>query len=108
MASLHYLNSKISDALYILTVHEGDACTRLARVLPKLRILSPASFPENIRDDFQWVQHMLNKGYKNPIPNVLPAKLTGIQNRTARKVIEKLIFIQDRINQLVAESTQQH
>ena len=101
MASLHYLNSKLSDALYILTVHEGDACTRLARVLPKLKILSLSSFPKDLRDDFQWVQSMIKKGNKNPFSNVLPAKLTGIQNRTARKVIEKLVFIQDRINSLL-------
>ena len=104
MSSLQYINSKLSDVLYILSVHEGDACTRLARVLPKLKILSPSSFPENIRDDFVWVKQMLKKGDKNPIPNVLPAKLTGVQNRTARKVIEKLVYIQDKINILVEDS----
>ena len=99
MASLRYIHEKLSDALYLITVHEGDACTRLARALPKL-ILSPDSFPAEVREDFKWVMSILEKGSKTSNPNVLPSKIRGIQNRTARKVIEKLVYI----NYIVAES----
>ncbi len=49
MTSLHYINSKLSDAIGILTVDEGDARTRLAKALPKIRILSTSSFPVELQ-----------------------------------------------------------
>ena len=104
MSSLQYLNEKLSDAIYILTVHEGDACTRLARAWHKLLILSPSSFPKELQKDYVWVKSMIKKGLKyksrqsdSPLPN----KLTGIQNRTARKIIEKIVYIQCEINLLL-------
>ncbi len=99
MASLIYLSSKLSDAIYTLTVHEGDARTRLARVLPKLSILPVSSFPVKLREDFKWVRETIERGIGTRFPDTPPpSKLTGIQNRTARKVIEKIIYIHDEIN----------
>jgi hypothetical protein len=37
MTSLNCVNSKLSDAIYILTVEEGDARSRLARAVPKIK-----------------------------------------------------------------------
>jgi len=99
MSSLQYINSKLSDALYILTVDEGDARTRLARVLPKIIILSTSSFPAELQKDFDWVMSTIERGIGiNPPGLPPPHKLTGITNHTASKVIKKLVDIQDRIN----------
>ncbi|MCD4720033.1 MAG: hypothetical protein K8S13_09265 [Desulfobacula sp.] len=104
MPKLHYINSKLYDAINILTTHEGDARTRLAKILPKVQRLPIKNFPQELQDDFMWVKDMLDKGNKNPISNVLPAKLTGIQNKTASKVIRKIIFIQNQVDLLIEES----
>ena len=98
MSSLQYINSKLSDALYILTVDEGDARTRLARVLPKIKVLSVSSFPAELQKDFQWVKLKIEKGIGFRLPDSpLPYKLTGITNATASKVIKKLLEIQEVI-----------
>ena len=109
MSSLHYLNEKLSDAIYTLTVHEGDACTRLARVLPKLKILTITSFPKDLQKDFIYTKEIIDKGLKhyniNNSPNYpLPAKLTGIRNSTARKAIEKLVKIQFELSCLLEDN----
>jgi hypothetical protein len=98
MSSLQYINSKLSDALYILTVDEGDARTRLARVLPKIKVLSTSSFPTELQKDFEWVKSKIEKGIGFRLPDSPPPyKLTGITNATASKVIKKLSEIQEVI-----------
>jgi hypothetical protein len=98
MSSLQYINSKLSDALYILTVDEGDARTRLARVLPKIKVLSTSSFPAELQKDFEWVKSKIEKGIGFHLPDSPPPyKLTGITNATASKVIKKLLEIQEVI-----------
>jgi hypothetical protein len=99
MTSLQYINSKIVDALYTLTVDEGDARTRLGRILPKIIILSTSSFPAELQKDFDWVKSTIERGIGiNPTGFPPPDMLTGITNFTASKVIKKLVDIQDRIN----------
>lgn len=99
MTSFQYINSKLLDALYTLTVDEGDARTRLAKVLPKIIILSTSSFPTELQKDFDWVKSTIERGIGiNTIGIPPPDKLTGITNFTASKVIKKLVDIQDRIN----------
>jgi hypothetical protein len=98
MPSLQYINEKLSDAVYTLAVHEGDARTRLARVIPKIMIHSPSSFPKELQKDFEWIQSMIKKGCSTNPPGLPPpAKLTGIKNTTASEVIKKLVFIQEEI-----------
>ena len=102
MASLQYINSKLSDAVYQLTVHEGDARTRLAKVLPKIIILPVSSFPQNLQKECEWIRQVIQRGIGCHSPDVTPPhKVTGIKTATYRKVIEKLFFIQDEINTLI-------
>jgi len=99
MASLENINSKLSDALYTLTIDEGDARTRLAKVLPKIMHLASSSFPEELQKDFEWIQSTIQRGIGSNFPGFPPPnKLTGITNPTASKVIIKLVDIQYRIN----------
>ena len=99
---LQYINEKLSDAIYTLTVHEGDARTRLACVSEKIQLLPGSSFPPNLQKDFLWVQETIKKGIGDrPINFPKPSKLHGIKNSTARKVIEKILFIQDVIDRLI-------
>lgn len=99
MSSLEYINSKLSDALYTLTVDEGDARTRLARVIPQIMHLSSSSFPEQLQQDFDWVQSTIQRGIGSNLPGFPPPnKLTGITIPIASKVIKKLVDIQFRIN----------
>jgi hypothetical protein len=99
MSSLQYINSKLSDAIYLLTIGEGDARTRLARVIPKIKVLSTSSFPPELQKDFEWVKSKIEKGIGFNPPNFPPPdKLSGITNATASKVIKKLLDIQEVID----------
>ena len=101
MTSLQYINSKLSDAIYILTVDEGDARTRLSKVIPKIKGLPTSSFPNELQEDFDWVKSTIQRGIGFHPPDFPPPhKLTGIYNPTASKVIKKLVYIQDKIDLL--------
>lgn len=98
MSSLQYINSKLSDAIYTLTVDEGDARTRLARILPEIKILSASSFPPDLQEDFEWVKSTIQRGVGFSPPDFPPPhKLTSIRNSTASKVIKRIVYIQDKI-----------
>jgi hypothetical protein len=102
MTSLHYINSKLLDAIYILTIDEGDARTRLAKVLPKIKLLSTSSFPLELQNDFDWVKSTMQRGIGVTAPGWPPPdKLTGITNATASKVIQKIVDIQYKVDLLV-------
>jgi hypothetical protein len=107
MTSLHYINSKLLDAIYILTIDEGDARTRLAKVLPKIKFLSTSSFPLELQKDFDWVRSTMQRGIGVTAPGWPPPdKLTGITNATASKVIQKIVDIQYKIDLLVDSETE--
>lgn len=102
MASLQYLNSKLADAIIILTSEEGNARMRLAKVVPKIRVLSTSSFPLELQKDFDWVKSTMQRGVGITVPGWPPPdKLTGITNATASKVIQKIVDIQERIELLL-------
>jgi hypothetical protein len=106
MSSLQYINSKLSDAVTILTIDEGDARTRLAKVLPKINVLTTSSFPVELQKDFDWVKSTIRRGIGSTHPGFPPPyKLNGITNPTASKVIRKIIFIQDKIESLIASGS---
>jgi hypothetical protein len=96
MSSLQYINSKLSDAIYILTIHPGDARARLSQVIPKIQILSTSSFPHELQKDVDWVKSTIQRGLGVQIEGV-PTGLTRITNSTASKVIAKIVYIQDKI-----------
>jgi hypothetical protein len=102
VTSLRYINSKLSDAITVLTSDEGDARARLAKVLPKIRVLSISSFPTELQKDFDWVKSTIQRGVGITAPGWPPPdKLTGITNATASKVIQKIVDIQERIELLL-------
>ncbi len=96
MSSLIYINEKLADAIYFLSIGEGDARTRLAQIIPKIIFLPVPSFPIELQKEFSWVLKMIEKG-KGFCPQDFPppSKLTGITNATARHIIEKILYIQE-------------
>ncbi len=101
MSSLQYINSKLSDAIYILTVHEGDARRRLMEAYPKLKILNPKSFPSGLAKDYSWVLETIERGRtKAKIEGVREIFLPHIHNSTASKVIAKIVKIQYEVDML--------
>ena len=103
MPSLQYINSKLSDAIYILTTHPGDARKRLAAAFPKLSRLNPNTFPETVKKDYKWVRDTIERGRSKVKLGFPDHDLPHIHNSTASKVIMKIVDIQDKIQILFDE-----
>jgi hypothetical protein len=101
MSSLQYINSKLSDAIYTLTTHEGDARRRIAAVLSKLKVLNPDNLPHNLKKDFNWVMETIEKGRSKVLRDRPDYTLPHIHNSTASKVIKKIVSIQGEIRSLL-------
>lgn len=101
MSSLQYINSKLSDAIYTLTTHEGDARKRIAAVLPKLKVLNPDSLPPNLVKDFKWVMETIERGRSKVLRDMRDYTLPHIKNSTASKVIGKIVKIRGEVQALL-------
>ena len=107
MPSLQYINSKLSDAIYILTTHSGDARKRLAAALPNLKKLNPDSFPATLIKDYKWVRDTIERGRTKVKLGFPDHDLPNIHNSTASKVIMKIVDIQDKIQILFDEELEE-
>jgi len=103
MPSLQYINEKLSDAIYSLTIHEGDARKRVASVLPILKKLNPNTFPSNLVKEYRWVMETIVRGRSKVLREMPDYTLPHIKNSTASKVIVKILKIQDEIQVLLDE-----
>lgn len=103
MPSLQYISSKLSDAIYTLTIHEGDARKRIAAVLPNLKKLNPNTFPSNLVKEYKWVMETIERGRSKGVHEMPDYNLPHIKNSTASKVIKKIKKIQDEIQVLLDE-----
>ena len=103
MPSLQYINEKLSDAIYTLTIHEGDARKRIAAVLPKLKVLNPGTFPNNLIKEYRWVMVTIERGRSRYMRKMPDFNLPHIRNSTASKIIKKIVKIQGEIQVLLDE-----
>ena len=103
MPSLKYINEKLSDAIYTLTIHEGDARKRVASVLPILKKLGPNTFPSNLVEEYRWVMETIERGRSKVLREMRDYTLPHIRNSTASKVIAKILKIQYEIQILLDE-----
>jgi hypothetical protein len=103
MPSLQYINSKLSDAVYTLTTHEGDAKRRIAAILPKLLVLNPDTFPKHLIKEYRWVMDTIERGRSKYMREMPDYSLPHIHNSTASKIIKKILRIQEEVQALLDE-----
>lgn len=95
MTSLRY-REKFSRALYCLAVREGDVRNRLRGAYDQLRVLRADEVPSAIRGEWRCILEDLTK--RGPLiyeSGVAPKSsinhtLDRMQNRTARKIAERI------------------
>lgn len=90
-----YFRTKMSDVILTLTIHEGDARTRLANVFPKLLVLPTNVLPDHLQRKFDEVMRKLKIGCATSVPGTSVAKVGGIKNSTASKMISDLVECYD-------------
>ena len=91
----NYFKQKMSDIILTLTIHEGDARTRLATVYPKLFVLPTNVLPKHLQQKFDKVMQKLKIGCATNVPGTRVAKVRGIRNSTASKMILILVDCYD-------------
>jgi hypothetical protein len=99
-----YAAEKISSAIRILAIGEGDARSRLLSAFVEFQTLKTEDFPDELQSDYDWIIHELTK--REPqgdvwseidqkwVPEALvPANLRRMINRTASRIAKKIVEI---------------
>ena len=63
MASLIYVNEKLSDAVITLATAPGDVRSRLSSILPKILFLPGNCLPSELEKELDWIRKDKNSGY---------------------------------------------
>jgi hypothetical protein len=103
MSNLQYANEKLSDAIYIFIIHEGDARKRIAAALPKLKAVKPTMLPEPLAESYNRVMLHIEKGRSKYLKEFRDETLPHIHKSTAIKLIDEVVRIQDEIERLLLE-----
>jgi hypothetical protein len=94
-----YFKHKLGEIIITLTTHEGDARTRLCAVYPKILLLPDGVLPQELQREFDELKGKLIDGCKTNEPGLRAAKVRGISNSTASKMILTLLNCYDWINE---------
>ena len=103
MASLLYINEKLSDAIIILATGPGDVRSRLYSILPKILILSPFSLPAELKKELNWIQDKLTEKNKTQYGYDRGRTLRRMRNNTGSKIAERIVDLQFRVAELREE-----
>ena len=103
MASIHYPNEKLSDAVYQLATGAGDVRSRLYSILDKIIILPEYSLPTDLKDELLWIKNKLTEKDKTQYGNDRGRTIRRMKNSTGSKIAERIVDLQSRICDLIEE-----
>lgn len=96
------IKERVYLAVKELCIGGSDVRGRLVTSVNILMALSPDEFPEEIREDFNWVIQQSTK-YKSDIPEYksdLQVTMTRIKNSTGKKIAERIFNIYSRVQSI--------
>jgi len=108
MSNLYYANEKLTDAIYIFTIHEGDARRRIAAALGKLKVVTPRMLPEPLNKSYAEVMAKIEKGRRKGLKDMPDYTLPHIHNSTASKLIAEIVRIQYEIEVLLMQKQEEN
>ena len=96
----------VVERLYLAVLHlsvgKGDVRSRLITVGDDLFPLLETDFPEELQDDFKWVQMQMTK-YESKYPQFsgdVEVTMRRIKNSTGQKIAEKIFEIYARVQEI--------
>jgi hypothetical protein len=101
--SFHYLNEKLSDAVYELATGPGDVRSRLFSILPKIILLSGYGLPSELNSQLLWIQNKLTEKNKTDYGYDRGRTLRRMRNSTGSKIAERIVDLQFRIEELIED-----
>lgn len=103
---MNYAREKLGQAIYELTVGEGDIKSRLRKAFRCMIALSEKDFPQKLRKDWQSIKNRLTKResrYKGTQfdEGSFEATIFGMHKKTAVKIAADLVELNDRLEDAV-------
>ena len=105
MFPYYYALEKLSNAVRILAVSEGDVRSRLLTAYQEFHTLREDDFPQELRADYVWILNELTK--RKPQSEIdmrewamdgyVAANLQHIINRTGSRIAEKIYDLEHRV-----------
>ena len=103
MTNLIYAYEKLSDAINIFTLHEGDARRRIAVALGKLKAVKPNMLPEPLDKSYSEVMARIEKGRSKYVRDMPDHDMPHMRNSTASKLITEIARIQHELEMLLMQ-----
>jgi hypothetical protein len=89
---LDYLVKKFYAAVYDLATGEGDARSRVDKAYYRFWHIWVNDYPKELREHVEWITEQLTNR-SGPQGKTIPFNLSRMQNRTAAKIAERILFI---------------
>ena len=90
-----YFLEKLFDVNYKMSIHEGNASSRLASQAIKIYLLSPSEVPPLYKKEFLKLKDIIENPIRSlSVLGLTPTRLQGIGNKTAVKYIKLLLDIE--------------
>jgi hypothetical protein len=103
--NLSYAYEKLSQAVFLLATGEGDVRSRLRAAYLEFSAVLPDSLPENLQEDFEWIRSELTKrDARFPGDGKLDATLFRMQNRTGKKIAERIFELVQKVQRIYERS----
>lgn len=97
----NYAYVNFCEAIDIMAVHPGKAKDRLYAAYIQFSPVTEKDFPEELKEDYNWIKEKLTK--KDPLfdEGSVRATLHGIHNKTAVKIAERILYLRNRLKKFV-------
>lgn len=105
MFPYRYAVEKLSNALTILAVGEGDVRSRLSSAFLEFHTLQPRDFPAALQADYEWIVQELTR--RKPQDELerrewardgsVTANLRRMKNRTGSRIARRIIDLEHRV-----------
>ena len=118
--SAGYALDKFFVAVQSLATGPGDVRSRLYNAYMSFHPVQTGDLPEDLRDDFEWIQTQLTKydelypgqkaklqeaGMENHLPGSIRATLSRIKNKTGAKIAERIFRIYLELDERIGNSS---
>ena len=95
--AFNYARKKLENVVFILATGEGDVRSRLRRSHREIKMLGEYNMPQDLIQDLEWVQKSKVKYGSSADQNALDHTMGRIQNRTGKRIAEKIYSINSRL-----------
>ena len=100
--SLMYANEKLTSAVHILAIGQGDVRSRLWHAYLEFHPLRKEDLPVDLQVDYEWILKQLTRYEPNELElnagrGVVQATLSRIKNSTGARIAQRIVELSSKI-----------